>query len=88
MADRDGIPDMNPLRISARPWFQWLILSLIWIRAAVAGPQATTARPPQGATDQAEWLENMIRFHRYTADEVRAATGLGEEVIAEALTKA
>ncbi len=76
---------MNPFKISARPWFQWLMLSLVWIRAADAGPQATTERPPQGAADLAEWLENMVRFHRYTAAEVRAATGLGDEVISAAL---
>jgi glucarate dehydratase len=50
--------------------------SLVWIGAVAAEPQASTVRPPQGAADQAEWLENMIRYHRFTAAEVRAATGL------------
>jgi len=76
---------MNPLRISARlRWLSWL-WSLVWISAVVAEPQASTVRPPQGTADQAEWLENMIRFHRFTAAEIRDATGLGDEVIAAAL---
>jgi hypothetical protein len=76
---------MNPLRIrTGLGWLPW-VLSLVWSGAAVAQPQASTVRPPQGAVDQAEWLENMIRFHRFTAAEVRAATGLGDEVIAAAV---
>jgi len=78
---------MNPLRICARLcWLSWLS-SLVWGGAVAAEPQALSARPPQGAADQAEWLENMIRFHRFTAAEVRAATGLGNEVIAETLKR-
>jgi hypothetical protein len=76
---------MNPLRICARlSWLSWLS-SLVWIGAMAAEPQASTVRPLQGAADQAEWLENMIRFHRFTAAEIRDATGLGDEVIAAAL---
>lgn len=85
LVDRDGIPDMNPLRISARlRWLSWL-WSLVWISAVDAEPQTSTVRSPQGTADQAEWLENMIRFHRFTAAEIRDATGLGDEVIAAAL---
>jgi len=76
---------MNPLRNRVRSLLGWLVLAMGWIHVAVAEPQAQTARPPQGVADQAEWLENMIRFHRYTAAEVRAATGLSDEVIAAAL---
>jgi hypothetical protein len=76
---------MNPLRIRTRLGWLSLVLSLVWIGAVVAEPQASTVRPPQGAVDQAEWLENMIRFHRFTAAEVRAATGLGDEVITAAV---
>lgn len=64
-----------------------VLLSLVWIRTTAAEPQVPTARPPQGEFDRAQWLENMIGFHRYTADEVRAATGLGDDVIAEALKR-
>jgi len=64
-----------------------VLLSSVWIRTTAAEPQVPTARPPQGEFDRAQWLENMIGFHRYTADEVRAATGLGDDVIAEALKR-
>jgi peptidoglycan/xylan/chitin deacetylase (PgdA/CDA1 family) len=63
----------------------WGALSLICLQLAAAEPLASTARLPQGSTDQAEWLENMIRHHRFTAAEVRDATGLPDEVIAAAL---
>lgn len=85
LVDREVFPNMNPLRIRTRLGWLSLVLSLVWSGAAVAEPQASTVRPPQGAVDQAEWLENMIRFHRFTAAEVRAATGLGDEVIAAAV---
>ena len=85
LVDREVFPNMNPLRIRTRLGWLSLVLSLVWSGAAVAEPQASTVRPPQGAADQADWLENMIRFHRFTAAEVRAATGLGDEVIAAAV---
>ncbi|MFM8880489.1 MAG: polysaccharide deacetylase family protein [Verrucomicrobiota bacterium] len=61
------------------------MLSLAALLSAAAPSEASTARPPQGVADRAEWLENMIRYHRFTAVEVRAATGLGDAVIQEAL---
>ena len=56
-----------------------LLLALVCIRIPTS--LAQTPRPPQGAVDQAEWLENMIRFHRFSREEVRAATGLTQETI-------
>ena len=66
---------MNPLRMRTRLGWLSLVLSLVWNGAAVAEPQASTVRPPQGVVDQAEWLENMIRHHRFTAAEARAEMG-------------
>jgi len=76
---------MNLLIIGARLGWLSLVLLIGWTGSVVADQQPPTARLPQGSTDQAEWLENMIRHHRFTAAEVRAATGLPDEVIAAAL---
>lgn len=45
---------------------------------AERNPAETPAnfRPPQDEADLRLWLENMVVFHRFTADEVSLATGL------------
>jgi len=61
----------------------------------LAGPQAPRAsaaeasnhRRPGTEADLRYWLENMIRHHRFTVDEVRAATGLAVREIESALKK-
>lgn len=44
-------------------------------------------RTPSNDSGLRSWLENMVAFHRFTAGEVSAATGLTLDVIAAALRK-
>lgn len=44
-------------------------------------------RRPRAEADLEYWLENMILYHRFTDNEVAAATGLTEKEIADALKK-
>lgn len=43
------------------------------------------ARKPQSEAELKSWLENMVWHHRFTAEEVREATGLSEDEISAAL---
>ena len=58
--------------------------------AAKAGSQtgngaAQQARAPKSPDELRMWLENMVRHHRFTIEEVRSATGLSASEIEEAL---
>ena len=55
-----------------------LLLSISSIRAFAndAADLTRTARPPKDDADLRKWLENMVWYHRFTIDEIRAATGL------------
>lgn len=45
------------------------------------------ARPPRDQEDLRRWLENMVWYHRFSREEIRAATGLSLEQIDEALRR-
>jgi len=44
-------------------------------------------RPPADEADLRYWLENMVVFHRFTTEEVNAATGLSPAEVSAALRK-
>jgi hypothetical protein len=46
-----------------------------------------TPRPPRNDEDLRRWLTSMVGYHRYSTDEVAAATGLTDEEIAAALQR-
>ena len=52
------------------------ILSFCCVIVAAAEPNARPFKIPE---DRAAWLENMIVHHRFTPEEVSAATGLSPE---------
>jgi hypothetical protein len=58
--------------------------TLLTIAAFSAEPPKFEARRPANDAELRFWLENMLVFHRFTADEVTAGTGLGAEEIAAA----
>jgi DNA-binding PadR family transcriptional regulator len=45
------------------------------------------SRRPQSEDELREWLENTVRHHRYTPEEIRLATGLSDREIAAALER-
>lgn len=46
-----------------------------------------SARAPRDDADLRSWLDNMLRHHRFTIEEVRMATGLDREAIAAAIDR-
>jgi hypothetical protein len=81
---QEGEEILQPLREAEKFWQDKL---------AQAGPIAVVpdqnpeARPPTDEADARYWLENMVVFHRFTTDEVSAATGLPPDAISAALRK-
>ncbi len=75
----------DPSRIHGEPLSA--CLALLWVTTVwpleLSASQPSEACPAQGA-DLRSWLENMIVFHRFTADEVSAATGLTPDELAAA----
>jgi hypothetical protein len=56
------------------------------VREDVAAIQAN-GRPPRDEAELRGWLDNMVRHHRFTTDEIRAATGLDRDAIAAAMNR-
>jgi len=52
-----------------------------------SGKTLDNFRRPEGDANLRNWLENMVWYHRYSIEEVRAATGLSREEVATALKK-
>ncbi len=65
------------------------ILCFVYLFAgrALADEAFANSRPPHDEVDLRYWLENMVWYHRYSAGEIRDATGLSDNEIAAALTK-
>jgi len=63
------------------PWF------LLAIAVAADAAAGTNARAPATEADLRFWLENMVWHHRFTVEEITAATGLSEAEIAAASKK-
>jgi hypothetical protein len=73
-------------------WFPWLapalfVLLSTGLLARDDPSPAATARKPANEAELRAWLENMVGHHRFTTDEVRAATGLEPGAIEEALDR-
>jgi hypothetical protein len=67
-----------------------IFLCLAGIGSGAADLQSAStsnARPPRSEADLRQWLQNMVWYHRFTTDEIRSATGLGESEIAAALKR-
>jgi hypothetical protein len=56
-------------------------------RDTASGRAATDSRRPKDEADLRYWLENMVWYHRFTEEEIGAATGLPADEIRTALRK-
>jgi hypothetical protein len=63
------------------------LFALVCANGAVPDSERINARRPKDDTEIRYWLENMVWHHRFTTDEINAATGLNEEEIKAALKK-
>lgn len=62
--------------------FAWLLGTL-----ALHAEEPSNHRKPAGEKELRYWLENMIRHHHFTTEEVVAATGLTAEEVAAAIKR-
>jgi hypothetical protein len=67
--------------------FVLLAVAIGPVAASAAAPERSEFRAPANDDDLRDWLTNMVAWHRFTIDEVHAATGLGAEEIAAALAR-
>src|SRR5437899_344164 len=49
--------------------------------------ERSNSRQPKSEVDLRFWLENMVWYHRFSAAEIKAATGLSDDEIAAALAR-
>lgn len=65
---------------------RWLLLALCLV-ASAAAEEPSNARRPKSEAELRDWLENMIWYHRFTPEEITAATGLNADEISAAQQK-
>lgn len=63
------------------------MLLLVLFLSAPAEYLSASGRRPSSSAEEQFWLENMVRYHRFTTDEVAAATGMTHEEVRAALRK-
>jgi hypothetical protein len=61
-----------------------LVVSLVVLCGPSVAAEPSEARHPTSDVELRDWLVNMIAFHRFTDEEITAATGLGADEIAAA----
>lgn len=66
--------------------FRWLLLALCLVTSAAA-EEPSNARRPKSEAELRDWLESMIWHHRFTPEEITAATGLNADEISAAQQK-
>src|SRR5438309_11503359 len=49
--------------------------------------EQSNSRQPKSEVDLRFWLENMVWYHRFSAAEIKAATGLSDDEITAALAR-
>lgn len=65
----------------------WLLLLAVLGLPGFSQTPASEARRPANETELRYWLDNMVRHHRFTVDEVAAATGLSTPEVTAAIAK-
>ena len=64
-----------------------VIVTTLCVAAAPRADDTAGPRPPTSGAELRYWLGNMVWHHRFTTDEIRAATGLSDDQITSALKK-
>ena len=64
-----------------------LVTTLLLSRLFGLAAADLNARPPKNDADLKMWLQNMVWYHRFTMEEIQAATGLEAEEIQKALAR-
>ena len=68
-----------------------VLAGLVWAAASAGSlaldPSVIDCRRPTSEADLRYWLDNLVRFHRFTPGEISAATGLTLDEIGEARKK-
>ena len=64
-----------------------LLVAIVWTCSALTIGLADESRPPRDDDDLRYWLTNMVAHHRFTPDEMQAATGLPLSEIDAALQR-
>lgn len=70
------------------PRARWRTAAMAAVAAAFLGADdPPDARKPANAAERVAWLTNMVGYHGFSADEVRAATGLSRDEIESELKR-
>lgn len=69
------------------PCLRWFTFAVLIAVVPAAADDPSNARKPHDDAELRYWLENMIWHHRFSADEITAATGLTADEIQAARTK-
>lgn len=67
--------------------FCWFALVVLVVAVPSLADDPSNARKPKADSELRYWLENMIWQHRFSSEEITAATGLTAEEINAARTK-
>lgn len=67
--------------------FLVLIVAMALLSSALHAEGSTTSRKPGSEVELKTWLINMVQWHKFTPEEVAAATGMNETEVTEALIK-
>jgi hypothetical protein len=85
---------MRMTRRTNRPWLwilPFVVLALVACAAQAADTDAALRerefRRPSSDAELRDWLENMVAYHRFTTDEIHAATSLSSDEITAALKR-
>ncbi len=79
--------------MTSSPWSRFrsglglLALGLVGVLASTASGANDEGRRPRNDAELRRWLENMVWDHHFSLQEIKAATGLGEEEIEAALKR-
>ncbi len=66
---------------------RFLLMIVVLGCCSARGEEPNNVRRPSGDEELRRWLENMVVYHRFTSDEIAAATGIGADEIEKAIAR-